>query len=113
VPDATFYESGLIQWSHILVDPTADRALSIEEFGFMHNSAIEIVRISIPVILLYFIKDTQDRFYLTKTVNLSHNHSAIRFQDHPGKKAEIIEQPTLHPRRQYLKTQVFNTLQKI
>ena len=79
----------------------------------MLNPAVEIIRIPFPVILLHFVKYPQDLFYLTKTLNLSHNHTNIGLQDHSGEKAEIIEQATLHPRRQDLKTQVLNALKEI
>jgi hypothetical protein len=110
VPDSAFDETCSLQWPHILINPTGNKALSIQEFRFMLNSAVEIVRIPFPVIFLHFVKDTQDRFYLAKPLNLSHNHTSIGLQNHSGKKAKIIEQPTLHSRRKDLKAQIPNTL---
>jgi len=98
-PDATLYKFGLIHWPHVFINPTSNKALSVQEFRFVLNSAVEIICISFPVIFLHFVEDPQDRFHLAETVNLSHNHTAVGLQDHSGKKAEIIEQPTLHPRR--------------
>jgi hypothetical protein len=62
VPQATFNGLSFVEWPHILVQPTGNRSLFVEELGFMLNSTVEVIRVPFPVIFLHFVEDSEDRF---------------------------------------------------